>query len=85
MSDYKDRGYKSRKMVMAYVVMALGTLGYLAAGHWHGLAVVYPEYCMFLIGASGVYVGGNAAAKLIAARNPRKYAPESSSGETSST
>lgn len=71
MIDPKDNGYKSRKMVMSYVAMALGTLGYLATGIWPGLAVTYAEFCMFLIGATSVYVGGNTAVKWAVARSGR--------------
>jgi hypothetical protein len=79
--DWKDNGYKSRKLTMSYVVMALGTLGYLAVGKWPALAVAYPEFCVFLIGTSGIYVGGNAAVKWVAARNGSRTTPEESSGK----
>lgn len=80
MVDYKDNGFKSRKMIMTYVVLLLGTVGFIITGYWPALAVTFPEYCMFLIGASGVYIGGNAAIKWVAARSQR---PTSVPEETS--
>jgi hypothetical protein len=45
--DPADGGYMSRKMIMAYVSIALGTAGYVAASRWPSLSTVYSEYCMF--------------------------------------
>jgi hypothetical protein len=72
---HPDRGYKSRKLHMAYVVMALGTIGFLLTGWWPALGLSYPEYCMFLLGASGIYVGGNAAVKWMGAKQAPSAAP----------
>ncbi|WNM70134.1 hypothetical protein [Myxococcus phage Mx1] len=76
-AESKDRGYKSRKMVMAYVVMLLGTLGFAATGLWPALTVAYAEYCIFLLGASSIYVTGNAAIKVMTTRQKQKALAES--------
>lgn len=79
MIDQNDGGYKSRKMIMMYVVMVLGTIGFLAVARWPALAVLFPEYCMFLLGASSLYVSGNAAVKwmsLKASSKAKAPAPE---------
>lgn len=72
MVDYKDGGFKSRKMIMTYAVLILGTAGFVCTGIWPALAVTFPEFCAFLIGASGVYVTGNAATKWVAAKAAAK-------------
>lgn len=64
----KIGGYRSRKMVMAYVTMLMGSLGYISVGRWPALAVVFTEYCMFLLGAATIYSGSNTAVKWMAAR-----------------
>lgn len=64
----RDGGYRSRKMVMAYVVMALGSAGYAATGYWPALGVTFAEYCMFLLGAASIYASSNAAVKWMTAR-----------------
>jgi hypothetical protein len=76
--DFKDNGFKSRKMLMTYAVLILGTGGFVCTGVWPALAVTFPEFCAFLIGASGVYITGNAATKWLAARSARKLAAETS-------
>jgi hypothetical protein len=68
MFDHRDGGYKSRKMVMTYVVMGLGTFGYLVTGHWPALVTVFPEYCAFLIGTSAVFTGANTAIKWMSSK-----------------
>ena len=62
--------FKSRKLALSCFVMLLGASGFLLVGKFPGLAVVYPEFCMFLLGASTIYVGGNTAAKFVQARTP---------------
>lgn len=64
--DYSDSGYKSRKMVMAYVVIFLMSLGFLAAGKWTSLSVVYGEFIMGLLAATSIFTGANAAIKWMA-------------------
>lgn len=63
-----DGGYKSRKMIMAYVVMLLGTIGYIATGKWSALSMMYPQYCMFLLGSASIYISGNTIVKWLANR-----------------
>lgn len=65
----EQKGYGSRKLHMAYVVMGLLCLGFAAAGIWPSLAVVYAEYCMAVLGAASIYAGANSAVKWIAGRN----------------
>lgn len=67
--DPNDNGYRSRKMVMAYVVIALISGGYMALARWPSLYVAYAEFCMALLAAASIYSGGNAAVKWMAARN----------------
>lgn len=61
----KDGGFKSRKMLMAYVVMFLGSAAWFATAFWPGLAVNFNQYCMFLLGAAGLFVTGNVAVKWV--------------------
>lgn len=69
MIAFKDNGFKSRKMLMTYAVLILGTAGFVCTGVWPAMAVTFPEFCTFLIGASGVYITGNAATKWLAAKS----------------
>lgn len=66
--DHKDGGYKSRKMVMAYSVIALIFIGFLLTGYKTGLSTTFSEYCMALLGAAGIYAGSNSAIKWMASR-----------------
>lgn len=71
MTDHvKDGGYRSRKMVMAYVLMVLGVAAWCATGHWPALAVTLGELYMFLIGAASLFVTGNVVVKAMAGRTP---------------
>lgn len=83
MDEVRDGGYKSRKMVMAYVVIFLMTLGFLAVGKWPALEAAYPELCIGLLGAASIYSGGNAAVKWIGARARRSRPEESPPPEES--
>src|SRR4051812_33853027 len=86
MLDPKDGGYKSRKMWMAYAVMGLVTVGFFATGKWPALGVTFAEYCMAVLGATTIYVGGNSMTKWLTARNMKAGAvappAEESSAET---
>lgn len=77
--DKLDGGYKSRKMVLTYITLLLGALGFLATGRWPALATTYPEYCMFLIGAATVYVSGNTFTKWVNAVGNRNSTPKQQS------
>jgi hypothetical protein len=66
--DFKGSGFKSRKMLMTYAVLVLGTAGFVVTGVWPALATTFPEFCTFLIGASGVYIGGNTITKWVASQ-----------------
>lgn len=76
MLDYKDGGYKSRKMVMAYVVMGLMTLGWAATVKWTALNVSFGEFCMGLLGAATIYVGSNSISKWVIAKNSKNTKKE---------
>ena len=71
MFDHSDGGYRSRKMVMSYVVMGLMTLGFAGTALWPALQAAYAEYCMSLMGASGIYIGGNTFVKWMSARKAK--------------
>lgn len=57
------RGYKSAKLHMSYVIMALMTFGWLATAKWQALVVTFPEYIMGLLTASGIAFTGNLVEK----------------------
>lgn len=72
-----DRGgYRSRKMVMAYVVMALGSVGFVMTAVWPALGVTFAEYCMFLLGAASIYASSNAAVKWMTAKQQLRQTPQ---------
>lgn len=80
MTSYYDKGFKSRKMIMAYVAMALITLGFLAIGVWPAMHVAYAEFCIGVLSATTIFTGMDTATKLIGARfsnaaQPAKVAP----------
>ena len=60
------RGYKSRKLTLAYVAMSLITAAFFLTGIFKELVVAFPEYCMALLGAAAIYSGTNVASKLTA-------------------
>lgn len=64
----KDGGVRSRKMIMAYVVMAAGSLAWIATARWPALAATLAELYMFLLGAAGMFMGANAAVKWMGAK-----------------
>lgn len=64
--DYSDNGFKSRKMIMAYISIGLITLGFLAIGKWPALAVAYGEFIMGLLAATTIFTGANTAIKWMA-------------------
>lgn len=66
---------------MAYVAMALIFLGFLLIAKYEALKIVYAEFCMAILGATTVYVGGNSIVKWMGAKN--KAAPEEQSPEKS--
>lgn len=69
MDHNKDGGYKSRKMVMSYIAMGLMLIAYLITVKWPSLGALYSEFCMAILAASGIYVGGNTAVKWMAAKS----------------
>lgn len=73
----KDGGYRSRKMVMAYIAMLLICLAFAAVGKWESLRPVYPELIMGILGATTIFTGGNVVTKF--ANNLRKVKPVSKS------
>lgn len=66
--DLKDGGYKSRKMVMAYVVMVLMMAGFFSTARWPTLAVAFAELCFGLLGAASIFAGSTTLSKWAAAR-----------------
>lgn len=66
-----DGGYRSRKMVMAYVCLVLMTCGFFATAKWPALTTSYMEYNMAVLAAASIYTGGNTLTKWIQAKNPR--------------
>ena len=66
-----DGGYKSRKMVMAYVTMAIMTIVYLLSARYPALNVSFSEFCMAILGAASIYIGGNTAVKWITSKNSK--------------
>lgn len=59
----KDGGYKSRKMVMAYVVMLIGSVAWAFTARYPALAASLSELYMFLLGAASLFISGNVAVK----------------------
>lgn len=59
----KDGGFKSRKMIMAYVVMILGFGAWLFTARYPALAASLSELYMFLLGAASLFISGNVAVK----------------------
>lgn len=72
----KDGGYKSRKMVMSYVAMAILTAGFLAAGKWGGLQPVFGEFIAGILGCASIYIGGNTAVRWISSSKKTKTKEE---------
>jgi len=61
---------------MAYIVMILGLGAWLLTAKYPALAVTLAELFMFLLGAAGLYVSGNAAVKWMSAKNgPQEESP----------
>lgn len=76
MIDHKDGGFKSRKMIMAYVVLVMILAGFALAGHWSSLTVIYGEYCTALLAGATIYTGSNALVKWMAAKaGPQNQQP----------
>lgn len=67
--DPADGGFASRKMIMVYVTMALGFVAFLACAWLEALRSVYGDFCMFLLGATSMYVGGNLGKAWILSRS----------------
>lgn len=72
-----DGGYKSRKLTMAYVCLALMTMGFFATARWPSLAAVYMEYNMAVLAAASIYTGGNTITKWIQAKKTVKTVKKS--------
>ena len=72
-----DGGYKSRKMVMAYVCLVLMTVAFFATARWPALTASFMEYNMAVLAAASIYTGGNTLTKWIQARRGTKKAPKS--------
>lgn len=66
--DPNDGGARSRKLWMAYVTMLLISAGWVLTAYKPGLAPTFGEYCIFLLGASGIYAGSNATVKWMVAK-----------------
>jgi hypothetical protein len=80
-----QNGFKSRKLLLVYLVLFLLSLGYLAAGKWDSLAVVYPVFCMSVLSAAGLYHGSNLGVKWLTTRNPlSSSAPQDDSEDEAS-
>lgn len=58
----EDKGV--RKFRIALVSMGLITAGFVACHFSAALHVVYPEFCMSVIAAAGVFTSGNVLEKL---------------------
>lgn len=67
-----DGGYRSRKMVMAYVCLGLTTVAFFATARWPALIPAYMEYNLAVLAAASIYTGGNTLTKWIQARNAPK-------------
>lgn len=67
MIDPNDGGTASRKLRMSYVVMLLGSAGWLLTGYKPNLATSYFDYCIFLLSSATIYIGGNVGTKWLAA------------------
>jgi hypothetical protein len=76
MLDASDNGFKSRKMIMAYVTMGLITLGWLLGGRFPGLQKNFVEFCDALLWTGGMYVGGSSIKQLLVSRLAIKAAPQ---------
>lgn len=61
----EHKGYKSRKLILAYVTLALIFVGFILTGRYPALAVTYAEYCMGILAAASIYAGANAAVKFL--------------------
>lgn len=70
--DLNDNGYKSRKMVMSYVVLGLILVGFLVVGQWSALTTIYSEYVMGVLAASSIYAGTNTLTKWVNLKNAPK-------------
>lgn len=77
--DHSDGGYKSRKMVMAYVCLVLIALGFLGTAFWAGMATTYSEFIMGVLAAASIYTGGNTLTKWINAKHSSKKLKSSTS------
>ena len=79
--DHKDGGFKSRKMVMSYIIIGLIFAGFILTGLKPALAVTFSEYCMALLAAAGIYAGGNTAIKWMSSKVSKKGKQEESDEE----
>jgi hypothetical protein len=64
--DYSDNGYKSRKMVMSYIVILLISLGFLGTGVWPALAASFGTFIMGILAAASIFTGANTAVQWMA-------------------
>jgi hypothetical protein len=64
--SHKDGGYKSRKLVMAYVSQGLITLGAYMAGKMPVFAPVYATFVGGILGAAALYMTHNVANTAVA-------------------
>jgi hypothetical protein len=74
-----DGGYKSRKMIMAYVIMVLGIGAFGLTARFPALAASLSELYMFLLGAASLFISGNVAVKWVGSRGGAPLSPDLSS------
>lgn len=81
-----DGGLSSRKLWMSYAAMVAIGLGFLAAGKYTELHVVYGEYVAGILAATTIYAGSNTLVKHLMTRHlmkTKKKAPAAPAAEQS--
>lgn len=61
--DFKDGGYKSRKLHLAYVCLGVITLGAAMAARWEAFSALYSTFVGGVIATLSIYSGVNVANK----------------------
>lgn len=76
-----DGGFKSRKLWMAVFAIVMIATGYIAAGLWSALSVVYGEFVAGVLAGASIYSGSNVLAKHLIMRGAKKKVKKEAKSE----
>lgn len=76
--EWKDGGYRSRKLWYALFTSGTIFIGAIMSARWPAFSANYEVLVGGLLGSLGLYAGGNVGNKIAVARSQKKALPDES-------